>query len=149
MIPKLEIKIGVQISAVLNASEDMRKVSSAIKSVAGNVEPSNKEEGDNLLVWDFDSINALYNFYSKIRERKIVAAARRLLLKNMGNDSTWVYLNRQAAFVGNIVLCDDPEESPLGPIVLRFKSPLLGEVIDWLTGEKEMNDMAKDLRRHL
>ena len=149
MIPKLEIKIGIKISAVLNASEDLLKVSTAIKNVAGNVEPSNREEGDNLLVWDFDSINALYNFYSKIRERKIVTAARRLLLRNMGNDSTWVYLNKQAAFVGNIVLCDDPEESPLGPLILKFKSPLLGEVIDWLTGEKEMDDMAKDLRRHL
>ncbi|MGD0329496.1 MAG: hypothetical protein ABSB40_03505 [Nitrososphaeria archaeon] len=149
MIPKLEIKIKVQISAVLNASEDVGKLSAAIKSVAGNVEPSNREESDNLLVWEFDGINALYNFYSKIRERKITAAARRLILKNMRNDSTWVYLNRQAASVGNIVLCDDPEESPLGPLVLKFESPLLMEVVDWLTGEKEMNDVTKDLRRRL
>ena len=42
-------------------------------------------------------------------------------------------LNKQAATVGIAALCDDPSESPLGPIVLRIRSQRIVEVIDWLT----------------
>jgi predicted RNA binding protein with dsRBD fold (UPF0201 family) len=149
MIPTLEIKIKVRISAIINASEDPSKVVTASKNVSGNIEPSKREESGNLLVWEFDRIDALHNFYSKIRERKIVTAARRLLLRNMKNDSTWVYLNRQAAFVGNIVLCDEEGESPLGPLVLRIESPLLMDVIAWLVGQKEITDVTNESRRNL
>ena len=147
MIPTLDIKIKVQISAIVNASEDLLKISTGLKNITGDVEPSKRQGSNNLLVWEFDSVNALYNFYMKIRERQIVSAARRLLLRNMRNDSTWVYLNKQAAFVGNIVLCDDEEESPLGPFVLKIKSPLLMEVIDWIVGEQRIEDSTNELRR--
>ena len=42
-------------------------------------------------------------------------------------------LNKQAATVGIAALCDDPNESPLGPIVLRIRSQNILELIDWLT----------------
>ena len=116
----LDIKVDVQISVVVNASEDLLKVFTAVKNIYGNAEPIEKQESNNLVIWKFNGVKALNNFYRKIRERQIITAARRLLLRNIKKDSTWVLLNRQAAYVGNIVLCDEEAESPLGPIILKI-----------------------------
>jgi hypothetical protein len=48
------------------------------------------------------------------------------------NDSTWFYLNKQAAFVGTITLCEEAEESPLGPIKVILTSSNIDKIIDWL-----------------
>jgi len=136
----LDIKVDVQISVVVNASEDLLKVFTAVKNIYGNAEPIEKQESNNLVIWKFNGVKALNNFYRKIRERQIITAARRLLLRNIKKDSTWVLLNRQAAYVGNIVLCDEEAESPLGPIILKIESPQLMQVINWLVGEQKMED---------
>jgi len=146
-VPTLDIKVDVQICAIVHASEDLLKVSTAIKNISGNIEPSKRQESNNLVVWKFNSVKVLYNFYRKIRERQIVTAARRLLLRNREKDSTRVLLNRQAAFVGNIILCDEEGESPLGPIILKIESPLLMQVIDWLVGKQEMEEAINKVGR--
>ena len=76
---------------------------------------------------------SLYYMYEKIRDKRSFSVARRLLLKNRSFDKTWVFLNKQAAFVGNISLCEEEAESPLGPIKLSINSHNLDRVIDWLT----------------
>ncbi|MBI2111431.1 MAG: hypothetical protein HYT44_03515 [Nitrosarchaeum sp.] len=53
-------------------------------------------------------------------------------IKNLENDSTWFYLNKQAAFSNAIALCEEAEESPLGPIKVILTSSNIDRIIDWL-----------------
>ncbi len=57
---------------------------------------------------------------------------RRALEKNLENNSTWFYLNKQAAFAEKIAICEKSEESPLGPIKVILTSQNIDRIIDWL-----------------
>jgi predicted RNA binding protein with dsRBD fold (UPF0201 family) len=50
----------------------------------------------------------------------------------MIGNSTWFYLNKQAAFVGIVSICEEESESPLGPIKVTLRSSDLESVINWL-----------------
>ena len=50
----------------------------------------------------------------------------------MERNSAWFYLNKQAAFVEKVVLCEEAEESPLGPLKLILTSSNIDLVIDAL-----------------
>ena len=73
----------------------------------------------------------------QLRDRRVRAAARRLLLRSEKASSAELLLNKQAASVGIVVLCGSPEESPMGPIRVRIRSGDLGKVVDWLTAYEE------------
>ena len=49
--------------------------------------------------------------------------------------TTWFYLNKQAAFVDVIAICEEAEESPMGPIKIIMHSEDISKVIDWLVPE--------------
>ncbi len=56
-------------------------------------------------------------------------------MANLRDDSTWFYLNKQAAFMNTVALCAEDEESPLGPIKIILTSKNIESIIDWLTSE--------------
>jgi hypothetical protein len=58
-------------------------------------------------------------------------------MRNMTEDSTWFYLNKQAAFANVITLCDEVGESSLGPITVVLRSKNIEDVIDWLVSDLE------------
>lgn len=73
---------------------------------------------------------------SRIREtaasRRSGRAYLRQMRANLDGDSTWLYLNKQAAAAGAVALCDDPSQSPLGPITVTLRSPRVADVMAWL-----------------
>ena len=80
---------------------------------------------------------SLTKIYETIRSRRSKSAYRKHLLRNMTQDSTWFYLNKQAAFADTIALCDEAGESPLGPITVVLRSKNIEDVIDWLVSDME------------
>ena len=64
---------------------------------------------------------------------------RRTLEKNMENNSSWFYLNKQAAFVNKVAICEESDESPLGPIKVILTSTNLDRIITWLTFEEDFS----------
>ncbi len=54
---------------------------------------------------------------------------------NTKGDTTWFYLNKQAAFVDVIAICDEAEESAMGPIKVIIHSKDLDKISDWLAPE--------------
>jgi len=131
--------VRVRVEAGLNPSEDPSKVLSAAMNVLGG-----RRAGDVLerlegrvLVVEASGIRALFALRDQARYRRTMAALRRLLLENRIGNRTYVYLNRQAAYIGRISFVEEEEESPLGPIVLRIESDDLDSVIEWLVPEKE------------
>ena len=92
---------------------------------------------DDSLVANSNNYESLTRVYETMRSRKSKSAYRRLLMRNMTNNSTWFYLNKQAAFANVIALCDEAGESPLGPIKVVLHSKNIEDVIDWLVSDAE------------
>jgi len=84
-----------------------------------------------------DNYESLTKIYETMRSRKTKSAYRRHLMRNMTEDSTWFYLNKQAAFTNVIALCDEEDQSPLGPIEVVLHSKNIEDVIDWLVSDVE------------
>jgi predicted RNA binding protein with dsRBD fold (UPF0201 family) len=126
-IPNIKCKIEMFCS--INPSEDPEK----IKKLILNIFPNSK-----IKIEDF-SINAhskdLTSFekiYETIRSKRSQKNYRRNLENNLDNDTTWFYLNKQAAFAEEIAICEEAEESPLGPIKVIMTSPDIDRIIDWI-----------------
>jgi len=129
-IPDFNCKIDAY--CTINPSEDQTKVEQAISNILPDVEI---QINDDSLKATSQNLETLSNIFEVIHSRKIQRIYRRFLNNNLRNDSTWFYLNKQAAFSNTIALCDEAEESPLGPIKIALTSKNIEDIIDWLVSE--------------
>jgi len=126
-IPNISCKI--EIISYVNPSEDLKKVETAIL----NIFPNAKIKSDDFSVMsNSKDLHLLEKIYDVIHSNRLQNIYRRQIEKNLENDSTWFYLNKQAAFVGTAALCEEAEESPLGPIKVTLTSSNIDGIIDWL-----------------
>ena len=130
----LYVDCKVSAYCTINTSEDVNKVRTAVSNVL--IDMDEKITGDSL-VTNSSNYESLTRIYETMRSRKSKSAYRRLLMRNMANNSTWFYLNKQAAFANVIALCDEADESPLGPIKVVLYSKNIEGVIDWLVSDTE------------
>ncbi|MCH7967665.1 MAG: hypothetical protein IH841_00160 [Thaumarchaeota archaeon] len=129
-IPDFECKIDA--FCTINPSEDPPKVKEAISNVLPRIEI---HISNNSLKATSQNLEVLSNIFDVIHSRKTHRVYRRCLTKNRRDDSTWLYLNKQAAYANTVVLCDEAEESPLGPIKIILTSKSIEQIIDWLVSE--------------
>ena len=123
------ISCKIEILSSLNPSEDPTKIETAIL----NVFPNAKIKIDNFSITsNSKDLHLLEKIFDVIHSNQSQKIYQRQLEKNLENDSTWFYLNKQAAFVGTITLCEEAEESPLGPIKVILTSSNIDKIIDWL-----------------
>ena len=123
------ISCKIEILSSINSSEDPKKIETAIL----NVFPDAKIKTDNFsIISNSKDLHLLEKIYDVIHSNQSQKIYQRQLEKNLEKDSTWFYLNKQAAFVGTIVLCEEAEESPLGPIKVILTSSNIDRIIDWL-----------------
>jgi len=126
-IPSLKCKIEMLCS--INPSEDQSKVESAILNIFPNCE---------ILIEKFsikgnsNDLHSLEKIHEAIHSMQSQRIYRRTLEKNLENNSTWFYLNKQAAFAEKIAICENSDESPLGPIKVVLTSTNIDRIIDWL-----------------
>ena len=130
----LYVDCKVSAYCTINASEDVNKVRTAVSNIL--IDMDEKITGDSLVV-NSSNYESLTRIYETMRSRKSKSAYRRLLMRNMTNNSTWFYLNKQAAFANVVALCDQAGESPLGPIKVVLHSKNIEDVIDWLVSDAE------------
>lgn len=122
----------VSLEATLAPSEDPEKVLDAMRNILGEVHFALRRDARHVLMETSDK-GSLNRLRDQLRDRHVRAAARRRLLAGRsGEATTTVMVNRQAATAGVVVLCDNAEESPLGPLLLTVESRNLDEVIQWL-----------------
>jgi hypothetical protein len=112
----------------------MEKVRTAVSNILTDMDE--KITGDSLVA-NSSNYESLTKIYETMRSRRTKSAYRRHLMRNMAKDSTWFYLNKQAAFANVIALCDEADESPLGPIKVVLHSKNIEDVIDWLVSDAE------------
>ena len=123
-------KSTIQIFCEINPSEDPEKVRTAVSNIFPEIE---------LEVSDFDisgqtsNIEILSQVTKSIHEKNTKNSYQRILRKNNDGDSTWFYLNKQAAFVNTVALCSEANESSLGPIKVILRSNNVEQLIDSIT----------------
>ena len=112
----------------------MNKVRTAVSNIVTDMD---EKITGNSFIANSDNYESLTKIYETMRTRRTKSAYRRHLMRNMTEDSTWFYLNKQAAFANVIALCDEEDQSPLGPIKVVLHSKNIEDVIDWLVSDIE------------
>ena len=125
-----ELSCSIEVFCTINPSEDLQKIETAIL----NIFPDIEIDKNNMQITGISKkIESLSRIFEIIHNRRITNVYRRTLNQNLSENSTWFYLNRQAAYVDVIALCNEEDESPLGPIEIILDSQQIEQVIDWLT----------------
>ena len=130
----LDVDCKISAYCTINASEDVNKVRTSLTNVLTGMDEKLTSDS---LVANSNSYESLTKIYETMRSRKTKSAYRKHLMRNMTEDSTWFYLNKQAAFANAIALCDEADESPMGPITVVLHSKNIEDVIDWLVSDAE------------
>ncbi len=125
-IPSISCKIEMFCS--VNPSEDPKKIKKAISNIFTNSTIKTENFSISAQSKDLKSLEIIYEAIHTKQSQKIY---RRNLEKNLEDDTTWFYLNKQAAFVEQIAICEEANESPLGPIKVILTSSNIDRIIDW------------------
>ncbi|OLD22685.1 MAG: hypothetical protein AUG16_03765 [Thaumarchaeota archaeon 13_1_20CM_2_39_20] len=127
-----EVACKIEVYAAVNPSEDPDKVRHAVSNVVLNADYEFREGSMKATSRD---IHSLSKIQETVRSRKANRVYRRQMRYNTKEDTTWFYLNKQAAYVDVVAICDEAEESPMGPIKVILHSKNLEKVVDWLAPE--------------
>ncbi len=131
-IPSVSCKI--EMFCPVNPSEDPKKIQKAIL----NIFPYSTIKTENfLLSSQSNELKSLEKIYETIHTKQSQKIYRRNLEKNLEGDTSWFYLNKQAAFVEKIAICEKSDESPLGPIKVILTSSYIDRIIDWIVSRYE------------
>tara|TARA_B110000014_G_scaffold200622_1_gene150157 strand:+ start:140 stop:523 length:384 start_codon:yes stop_codon:yes gene_type:complete len=123
-------KTTIQIFCEINPSEDPEKVKLAINNIFPDLI---LEITDTEITGKSNGIKILSQISKSIHENNIKKTYQRILKNNSNGDSSWFYLNKQAAFVNTVALCSEANESSLGPIKVILRSNDIDRVIDSIT----------------
>jgi predicted RNA binding protein with dsRBD fold (UPF0201 family) len=127
-----EVEVSVLFEASVSPSEDFEKVLSAVMNVVGDA-PCEVATDRRSVTVKSSSIKSLERIHDQLRDRRVRGAARKRLAANREGQKSTLMLNRQAASAGVLALCDNEQESPLGPIYVMILTRHLEEVIGWLS----------------
>ncbi|MEM4312208.1 MAG: RNA-binding domain-containing protein [Nitrososphaerales archaeon] len=124
------MSLKIKITAKVFPSEDPERVIKALTNLFGEV---NLEFGDEEVFSSSDKMEILKKVKEGIKAKQAMPAFKRILLNNKGKESTYFYLNKQAAYMGKVSLCEEEGESPLKPIKVEISSQKIDELIKELT----------------
>jgi len=128
LIPVLDCKIEAYCE--INPSEDPKKIEQVMNNILNNVEFKISKGSITATSREMESLSKIHESIQKHRSQNVYL---RFLDNNLDGDETWFYLNKQAAFVNCISLCEHADESALGPIKITIRSKNIARVIEWLT----------------
>ena len=123
-------KTTIQIFCEINPSEDSEKVKLAVNNIFPDME---LEISDTDITGKTNNLAILSQISKSIHEKNVKNTYQRILKSNNDGESTWFYLNKQAAFVNTVALCSEANESSLGPIKVVLRSNDIEQVIDSIT----------------
>jgi len=128
---------SVEVEATVFPTEDVARVLRALKNILPESEVQEAERVGLLkLVARSSDIVSLNRFRDMLAKQRIRLAAKAALLGGISSEGVRIELNKQAAYANRVSFAD-PDDSPLGTITLRIRSPNPEQVIEWLTGERQ------------
>ena len=125
--------LTVRVETYLSLSEDYNKVLLSLNNITCNCQFT---LNNNIIYSENSNLNSLVKIFNQIRDKQTFSILRRLLNKNKYRDQTWFLLNKQAAFMNKVVLCEDESDSPLGPIKIILESDAIDNLINSLIENK-------------
>jgi predicted RNA binding protein with dsRBD fold (UPF0201 family) len=125
--------VRVEIRAQINPTEEKDLVLIAVRNIVDLNKSYFDKSNEELLVFVSEDLLFLSPLYNKLREQRILEAARSVLFANKTANIVIFHLNKQAAFVNRLHFCEPEGESPLGPITVIVESKRIEAFIDWLT----------------
>lgn len=129
-----EGKLHLKVEAEVYPTEDPEKVLEAVRKIFPRIDLRVRWTDSSALVeGSGEGLEALENLKRLLRERRIRAAARRILKSLIKENVLVFYLNKQAAYVGKASFTEPFVESPLPPIRVEVRADNLEEVVEWLT----------------
>ncbi len=128
MINENNKDVEILIHTYVNPSEELEKVTTAIKNV---IPDSDFILKNSKLHFSTDKFEVLKKIKDQIRSKSTLSVLKKVLYNNQNIDMTWFLLNKQAAFSGSVVIVEEEEESPLGPIKITIKNQDIEEIIKW------------------
>ncbi len=123
----------ITVEAEIRPTEDEEKVRKAILNFFTPSSIRVEERGrERVLIAEAERAEALQRLHLKLREQRILDAARSMIMRWSSEDKVVFYLHKQAAFMNRITFCLPEGESPLGPIKVEILESDVRAVIDWL-----------------
>ncbi|MEM1549034.1 MAG: RNA-binding domain-containing protein [Candidatus Methanomethylicia archaeon] len=127
------------IKSEVKPTEDEEKVRKAILNIINSETIKLIEEnGVKTLIAEGDNIEVLSKLRETLRRRRILTTAKAILKRSIMENKITFYLNKQAAYMGQVSFCEKDGESPLGPITIEITCNNIDEIneaINWLTSE--------------
>ncbi len=130
MIPKIDCK--VEAFCEVNPSEDPQRIQQSLSNVLNEIEFDIAKSSIKASSRQIESLSKIHESIQNHASRRVYW---RFLNDNLDGDETWFYLNKQAAFVNSVALCEHANESPLGPIKIIIRSKNIERIIEWLTSD--------------
>ncbi|MCD6235900.1 MAG: hypothetical protein J7J94_02755 [Thaumarchaeota archaeon] len=128
------VELVVRVEAEVYPTESPEKVVEAVEKIFPKINSQIRWLDDSAVVeGSSTSLESLETLKRLLKERRIRAAARRILKESVTGDELTFYLNKEAAYAGKVSFAEPFIESPLPPIKVTIKSSELEEVIEWLT----------------
>lgn len=125
------MKIRVEVE--IRPTEDEEKVKRAVLNFFTPSTMRVEERGNRrILIAEADGPDALKKLHLKLREQRILDAARSMLIRWSDSHKVTFYLHKQAALMDYITFCLPEGESPLGPVKVEISEADSRAVIDWL-----------------
>ncbi len=112
--------------------EDYSKVAKALTNVLNDRVKVEKINNDIFLTVYSSGKDKIERIFNQFRNRQVLAALRKFLMKYSSEDQIIFHLHKQAAYNG-IFSLSEPGESPGGEITVIIKVKNAKDVIMWLT----------------
>ncbi|MCW4038785.1 MAG: hypothetical protein NWF13_08640 [Candidatus Bathyarchaeota archaeon] len=126
--------VQVVVEVEVNPTEDLEKVKTAITNFfpTASIDVTLGDRQSSLVATT-EGVKGLAEFSSRLRQERILTAARRIFRRGREGNYITFYLNKQVAYVQRISFCNPYGESPLGTIEVKIMCENPKELIDWLT----------------
>jgi predicted RNA binding protein with dsRBD fold (UPF0201 family) len=136
----------VRVEAEVRPTEDVEKVKRAVLNVfrPDRVVVEDLGGGYRVVVAEAFSLRSLSRLWERLRQERILDAARGYMLRGIEGDVLVFKLNKQAAYVGRVSLVDMDAEAPMGPIVFTVEHPDPRAVVDWLAPPTRMGRPVRE-----
>ncbi|UCH37309.1 MAG: hypothetical protein JSV76_06440 [Candidatus Bathyarchaeota archaeon] len=126
--------VNVVITVKIFPTESVEKVQQAVQNLFPTVtEKFQSQQLESHLHIEVNGESGLTLIFARLREQRILAAARRVFRRGLAEKSVLFYLNKQAALANRISFCEPMDELSLGSIKVQIFCDDPEGIIDWLT----------------
>jgi len=120
----------ILIRARVYPTESVEKVKAAIENLFSCLEYEVEERGEERYLTAIGrGKECLEKLHLRLREQRILDAARGVMLSSLQGNKVSFHLNKQAAFAGYV---NFSKESPLGAIEVEIEDEEVASIVDWL-----------------